>query len=218
METFVTFPRVLWTIALAGLLFPALPAAHGQQRQLLAAPNAGAEDISDKEKSMVREIRADVVAEQFDDIDRLADELRHSKARWAGGDFKLRSLYKALDDPRLTDKDTADHLEHLRHWMTERPESITARIALATSLHRWAWVARGSGTADTVTAEGWRLFGERIKESQTVLDSARDMKVMDPQWYSEEMTVGLAQGWDGRKMKDLFDRAVQFARSGGIFT
>jgi hypothetical protein len=35
------------------------------------------------------------------------------------------------------------------------------------------------------------------------------MKVMCPQWYSEEMIVGLAQGWNSQQMQTLFDRAVQ---------
>lgn len=94
--------------------------------------------------------------------------------------------------------------------MKLRPESITARVALATSLHRWAWVARGNGLARTVTPEGWELFGQRIAQAQAVLDGSRDLKVMCPQWYSEEMVVGLAQGWDASRMKELFARAVQF--------
>jgi hypothetical protein len=94
--------------------------------------------------------------------------------------------------------------------MKAHPESITPRIALATSLHRWAWVARGNGMADTVTPEGWRLFDERIKEAQVVLDGSAKMQNMCPQWYSEMMTVGLGQSWDAKRVKENFDRGIQF--------
>jgi len=94
--------------------------------------------------------------------------------------------------------------------MQSRPDSITARIALATSLHRWAWVARGNGYSNTVTPEGWRLFDERIKQSQAVLEGAAKVSAMCPQWYSEMMTVGLAQSWDASRMKDIFDRGIEF--------
>ena len=54
------------------------------------------------------------------------------------------------------------------------------------------------------------MFNQRAQEAQTVLAGSQDLKTMDPQWYSEEMTVGLAQGWDDRRMKEIFARAVQF--------
>lgn len=90
-------------------------------------------------------VETDLVEEEFDELDRMATEYRSEKSRFPGGDWKLRQFYGALDAPQLTDKDSVDHIAHLEHWMQERPQSITARVALATSLHRWAWVARGDG-------------------------------------------------------------------------
>ena len=160
----------------------------------------------------LRSIASDLIAEKFDDLDRMANQYRRDKSRLPGGEWRLRLFYVALDAPQQTDKDTLDHLAHLEHWMKARPESITPRIALATSLHRWAWVARGSGLADTVTPEGWRLFDERVKEAQVVLEGSANMPVMCPQWYSEMMTVGLAQSWDENRVKQNFERGIQFER------
>src|ERR1700761_2390031 len=157
-----------------------------------------------------QQLEAKLVAEKFDDLDQIADHLRRDKVRLKGGDWKLVAFYKVLDRPLLDDKDSVDHLEHLRHWMTARPESITARIALARSLHRWAWVARGNGLADTVTAEGWKLFNERSQESQLVLEGSEKLGQMDPQWFLEMMISGLALGWDNARMKSIFDRGVAF--------
>jgi outer membrane protein assembly factor BamD (BamD/ComL family) len=109
-----------------------------------------------------RQVESNLVDEKFDELDRMAAEYRGEESRFPGGEWKLREFYGALDAPQLTDKDSADHIAHLERWMQVRPESITARVALATNLHRWAWVARGNGMAETVTAEGWRLFNERI--------------------------------------------------------
>lgn len=177
------------------------------------SPLAGtseADQITGSERQLIRDVRAQLIAGKYDEIDRTADAFRRDKSRWNGGKWKLKTLYEALDAPHETDKDTVDHLNHLRDWTQQRPESITARVALATSLKRWAWVARGSGTADKVTTEGWRLFNQRIGEAQAVLQGSEDMRTMCPQWYIEEMIVGLAQGWDAHQMEDLFERAVQF--------
>jgi hypothetical protein len=157
-----------------------------------------------------RLIETNLVEEKFDDLDRMAYQLRSEKTRAAGGSWKLTEFYGALDRPTLTDKDTLDHLAHLKRWVAQRPDSITARVALATSLHRWAWVARGNGMANTVTEEGWKLFNARIQESLNVLKAAASLRERCPQWYSEMMVVGLAQGWDEAKMREVFEQGIQF--------
>jgi hypothetical protein len=157
-----------------------------------------------------RMIETDLVEEKFDDLDRMAAQFRSGKTRSQGGGWKLSAFYGALDKPMLTDKDTLDHLAHLKNWIAQRPESITARVALATSLHRWAWVARGNGMADSVTPEGWRLFNARIQESLKVLNDASSLRERCPQWYSEMMTVGLAQSWDEARIKEVFEQGIQF--------
>ncbi len=85
-----------------------------------------------------RLIETDLVEEKFDDLDSMAAKFRGAKTRMTGGEWKLDAFYGVLDKPMLTDKDTLEHLAHLKHWIAQRPESITARVALATSLHRWA--------------------------------------------------------------------------------
>jgi hypothetical protein len=161
------------------------------------------------ERAWVRVIRTDLINEKFDDLDSMADQYRREKTRMSGGEWRLRVFYSALDAPQQTDQDSMDHIAHLEQWVKLRPQSITARVALATSLHRWAWVARGKGYANTVTAEGWQLFNERIQRAYTVLQDAANFTPMCPQWYSEIMTVGLAQSWDAGRVKENFERGVQ---------
>lgn len=201
------------TFALALILAILLITANAARAQAAGS----ADDTADPDDATVlhehqwkRSIESDLIDEKFDDLDRMADQYRREKSRLPGGDWRLRIFYSALDAPQQTDKDTRDHLAHLEHWMRLRPESITARIAFATSLTRWAWVARGTGYAKNVSPEGWRLFDERIKQAHTVLEGAANMSMMCPQWYSEMMTVGLAQSWDASRMNDVFDRGVQF--------
>jgi Domain of unknown function (DUF4034) len=176
----------------------------------LAANGADDADITIHEHQWTRSIESALVDEKFDDLDRMADQYRREKTRLPGGEWRLHLFYSALDAPRLSDQDSRDHLAHLEHWVHQRPDSITAQVALATSLHRWAWVARGHGYANTVTPENWHLFDERNKQAQAVLDGAAKLSAMCPQWYSQMMAVGLAQNWDAGRMKDIFDRGVQF--------
>ena len=202
--------------ASVGLLVSAMLVSVTQvQAQAGSQPINGAQTAAEEQAvhespSSSEIVQSDLIAEQFDALDRIADKYRRDKARMTGGGWKLRHFYTLLDSPQLTDKDSQEHIAHLEHWIQQRPESITARVALAASLRRWAWVARGNGQAETVTDEGWKMFEARIQRSREVLEGAAKLPVMCPQWYSEMMTVGLAQSWDAKQMRDLFERAVKF--------
>ena len=200
-------------LVVAGMML-AGPRLGLAQANAVAAQTEGAEsadsDVVLHEGRWQREIETDLIAEKFDELDRMAEGYRRDKTRMPGGDWRLRYFYQALNSPQETDKDSQEHIDHLEKWMTLRPESITARIALSTSLHRWAWVARGNGFAKTVTPEGWRLFNLRIQESQVVLEGSANMRRMCPQFYSEMLTVGLAQGWDKKREREIFERGIQF--------
>lgn len=158
----------------------------------------------------VHDLQADLIAEKFDTLDQTADQLRSSKTRLPGGEWQLRLFYMALDAPQQTEQDSVEHIAHLEHWMSQRPKSISARVALATALTRWAWVARGNGMADTVTPEGWRLFEERMKEARVILEGSEKMPVMCPQWYSAMLQVGNAEAWDMKRMHKVLDDGIKF--------
>ncbi len=202
------FAAALFLIPAFILTIPkSLPAQTASAQPAIASENDDADLIG---QSRTRLIETDLVEEKFDELDRMAAKFRNEKTRSRGGEWTLAYFYGSLDKPELTDRDSLDHLEHLRHWIDQRPDSITARVALATSLHRWAWVARTNGAADKVTPEGWRQFNERIKESLSVLGAAANLHERCPQWYSEMMVVGLAQGWDEARMREIFEQGIQY--------
>jgi Domain of unknown function (DUF4034) len=186
---------------LSAQLIPLLPPIEGESN----------EEATPQQTKAVQAVQADLIAERFDQLDELADRLRQTKARVTGGGWRLRLFYNSLmlaGNP--SDAAIKEHMTHLEHWMTQRPESITPWIAAAETLHQWAWEARGSGVADTVTADGWKLYTARIEREEQVLQTAGKLAKMCPQWYSETMSVGLAAGWERARMQDVFDRGIQF--------
>jgi hypothetical protein len=173
-----------------------------------------ANDVSDVQafihyKALIRQLFA---ARKFGDLDCLAGAARTTKARFAGGRWKLAAFYVALEAPEGhgTEEDWTAHLKTLNRWVSVRPESITARIALAQAYSRYAWNARGSDASDTVTKSGWKLFDQRIEKSRNILEEASKLKEKCPHWYFDMQLVALAQGWDLAKATALFDQAVAF--------
>jgi hypothetical protein len=149
----------------------------------------------------------------FRQLDCLADDVRLKKARLAGGMWKLHLIYNGLGSPvsypmHATQKDWDAHLQQLRQWVALRPTSVTARVALASSLVNYAWDARGGGLSDTVSDSGWKLFNERLTEAKQILDRGA-LPGKCPEAYVVMQRVALGQSGGADRLRALFDQAVK---------
>jgi hypothetical protein len=150
--------------------------------------------------------------DSFDELDCIADSIRSSKARFPSGEWKLPGLYAGLDKPQQhgTQEDWANLIAHLERWVAAKPNSITARVALAKAYVWFAWDARGEGFSDTVSQSGWRLFGERMDKAKEILDAAASLPNKCPEWYAAMQQVAFGQGWDVAQETALLQRAIAF--------
>jgi hypothetical protein len=151
--------------------------------------------------------------EKFDDLDCIADAARASKARFTGGMWKLYTIYAPLSDPYVghaTQEDWTNHLARLERWVAAKPQSITARVALADSYMGYAWDARGNETADTVSDTGWKLFAQRTAKARSVLEQASALPDKCPEWFRVMQDIGQAENWEPAQSQQLFERAVAF--------
>jgi hypothetical protein len=94
-------------------------------------------------------------------------------------------------------------------WSSDRPKSITARIALAESYINWGADARGMGLGDTVSESGWKLLAERTAKAKQILDDASTLSTKDPEWYAAMQDVALLD-WEPAAKRALLDQAVKF--------
>lgn len=153
--------------------------------------------------------------EKFVELDCLADYARSSKERLPGGLWKIHLLYQGLSQPlpypvHTTQKDWVDLLQRLQRWVKARPESITAPVALALGYLHYAEDARGSGYANTVSESGWKMFEERTKKAQRILNEASKLPNKCPEWYVAMQLVSVNQSWSVAEARALFEEANKF--------
>jgi hypothetical protein len=144
----------------------------------------------------------------YEKLDDYASNLRTSKISWATGNWKLNNFYCSfrLSD-NASDTEWKKRLAGLQDWVTAKPDSITARVALANEWIQYGWAARGGGWGDTVTDDGWRLLHERLKQAAKVLDAAGKLKEKCPVYWSMRMAV--AQGLADRdQLDEIFREAT----------
>jgi hypothetical protein len=147
---------------------------------------------------------------RFDELELNASQARAAKARFGDGSWKIWHFYDALACVS-TEPESMWQLHDTIHrdWITAKPTSITARVAQAGFLTEYAWHARGSGAAQTVSAASWKLFNERLESSRQALINCRNAGKSVPEWWLTGMRIALGQGW----RRDDYDRFCTQARA-----
>jgi len=155
-----------------------------------------------------------LVHHDYDFLERAAGQARSSRERWRGGTWKLEFIYSDLKtplDPQMaSEAEWLNHLALLQKWANERPESITAKVALANAYFQYGWHARGNGSIATVTAENRGLFAERLAKARETLLTVPASDIKCPQWYQLMLDIAMSEGWDRQSYDDLYGRAVKF--------
>lgn len=163
------------------------------------------------------EIQALVTRQAFAELDQAAETARSCKNREGGGVWTLFVFYEAVRGPaagtNATDRDRSERLSLLQNWVAARPQSITARVALAELYRDYAWAERGYSYADQVTESGWKGYRTRVGQAYTTLVEAEKLSAKCPNWYFVMLEVARDQSWDKQKTHLLFERAVSFEPS-----
>ena len=118
-------------------------------------------------EAYMAQIRGYFLQQNFDALETEAREARTAKARFSGGTLKINNFYAGVvaqgengQPPTETDWDSA--VKTLEAWAAAKPKSAAAQIALAHANIAVGWRARGSGYADSVTREGWKVFHQQV--------------------------------------------------------
>lgn len=189
-------------------------AQPGKQSAALSSPKVDPANDPYAYYNYGAQIRDYLYHEQFELLDRIAHEVRTSKERVAGGVWKLRLLYQGLTLPEDGHESSEGallyHFEKLLKWTERHPASVTARIALADTYVEHAWRARGNGTINTVSREGYKRFLSRLDQASTILRSDKKLSETCPEWYVVMLSVALGQGWDMDSYNKLFEAGIKF--------
>ena len=170
-------------------------------------------DTEEKERNALEvEVRALARDGDFQKLESMADEFRSSKSRFKNGAWKLKSFYFAFAHYQVINDDAAyaDLISQLEHWASQQPDSITPCLALVEAYHGYAWIARGAGTADTVTEKGEQLMELRIEKSFEWLGKAGKLQARqkDPAFYATALHAFLGANVDRKVYEQVFDEGV----------
>ncbi len=168
-------------------------------------------DGSNGEQSLKRLVSELLSREQIADLDRLLDDWSNPSERLADGRPKLMMFKKALTQEMSSIPDRNKAYEHIRQWREKFPHSRAAALIEAVYWVQYAWTARGSGYSDTVTSEGWDLFGERLRKAEAVLIESEPYAASSALWGNIYLDVGNNLGWPKARLLTFFrDQAGKY--------
>ena len=176
----------------------------------VAPGGLGAEGESSMRTKIRETSHETFLAGKYQELDGMAKEFREKKARLPSGLWKLPLVYGGIYPETPDDAGYKKAFALLDAWIKASPESITPRVAKGNLLTDYAWLARGNGYANSVTNEGWLVFGMRLSQARQVLDDAGKLKEKCPEWFTAMQTVALGQGWNSKDYEALYHNAVAF--------
>jgi len=162
--------------------------------------------VRDPERiALSNQVEADLMAGKFDALDAQAAQLRNLEIRYPGGYPKLTSFYAALgkfaDKPCDCLKGWESHApldgkeRQIKAWMAARPDSITAKIAMAELLRYKAYAIRGGHLADKVPDDAMAEYQAMMLRALAYIDRLNTN--LDPE-ISAILFVGLDASGGGR--------------------
>ncbi len=162
-------------------------------------------------KPYTEDLRKKLSEGKFEELEKIAESLRANKETFTGGSWKLEEFYDAISylNDEINDEFWEINIKTLETWVKERPESITAKVALGNLLVQYAWKARGTGYASEVSEENFKLFYERLEKAEIVLNEAKKLPAKCPVWYEVMLSVAHSTGWEKERYNRLFEEAIK---------
>jgi len=157
-------------------------------------------------------VQAAFTREDFDALEATAERAR-SLATWLlGGKAELQVFYESLQNEDCTqyyayvsDPTAKARIAVVEHWLQQKPESLTAKLASAILWDQYAWTGRGAGFANAVSQQQWALFRER---AQRAAQFARNVDpARDPQAYVLLLNLARDLGLPRLQIDRLYDQA-----------
>ncbi len=171
-------------------------------------------EVDTLDKALRKQVVHMLDTKDFDGLDKMAKDLRGSREQRVTGKWVLDSFYKAFiwDNPQnkefLTEAEIVSSMNKVDEWVKGRPNSVTARIVLASLWFKYAWLARGTGFAGGVSAEGWTQMKQREGTASNILTGTRKLTESCPRWWYLMLSIAKDEGWEKWRYDALFNECV----------
>src|SRR6185369_15585833 len=127
--------------------------------------------------------------EQFGELARKVEAWKKPGCIWDDGRPRMSALLWGYEQAFDRKTDWSTHANRIENLKKAFPNTDFAAVAEAEYWNQYAWSARGSGFASSVTPDGWKLLRERLEKAENVLITSQSYASELPSWYVEMINV-----------------------------
>lgn len=133
-----------------------------------------------KEREFVGPILVAAFDGKFEELDKLADELYRKKTLHRDGSWAINDFFSAFteyDSYNQADPEKWQPVleQRLQSWVSEHPESASARIAMSGFYGDYAWAVINRNEENTLSEEQMLDFGNRLRQSFYALQGTNQL-------------------------------------------
>ena len=125
----------------------------------------------------------------FAEVEKYATYWSRPGCSMTDGRSRLTALEDALSAVAYSPKDWSLPPYQAKQYRKAFPKSPVPVVAEALYWLYYGWEARGTGYADTISKDGYRLFQQRLHNAEKVLLEAKSYAAESPLWYSTMINV-----------------------------
>lgn len=141
---------------------------------------------------------------QFDELTQSLDQLNES---FDGSVESERRLSEVIEGFSIVDSRLTAALER---WANDQPQSAWPTLMLAKHKDQIAWLHRGSGTAETVTKDGWVHFEASLNSAMSNVELTEEAGLKLP--HVDAMRIAALRGTTTANRREAILEAFENAR------
>ena len=139
---------------------------------------------------------------------RLAHEWESPKCVMAHGAPRMIALLQGYDKVLKSEPDWSKSAARVKAIKDQYPKEPAGALLEASYWMNYAWNVRGSGFANTVSPDAWKLFYERLEKAEKVILDSRDYASAYPGWYKLLIAVQKQLGRPAPDLDKVFFEAM----------
>ena len=151
--------------------------------------------------------------EQWLELDKYLAEAEKARDKASEGDLGITgstivdAIYNGLEEA-LVNNNYEEQLKKIDQWQKVCSKSAYPFVLKSLVLRNWAWDARGSGWASTVTDEGQKLKEQRLELAEQALNQS-PANARPFHWYLSMQDIGRSSSLSKEELYDLCARAAK---------
>lgn len=198
--------------ALLLAMLASMASSHATGNQPQPGPHAVMTDClkgGDDHDQMVERLRTLYRSQKFDVLDPMLACLMRGSSRFASGRMGSSAVYWMFRRQMPAPGANLGEIQYIQAWRQQRPDSIFSEFANLRYKYAMAWNSRGSGYAQSVSDDRWKVFNQGLVDTERALLGASNDLRQTPIWQNLLFATVLDTKDSQSQPRVVFDEGVK---------